>query len=238
MIGLSIYDKDKNTAQPWLPMDTHNRWLENCKDPLKRKQLKDLGWSTDSIEYTLNSHGFRADEFTNERGIMFLGCSFTVGIGMDIERLWTDIVAKNFGMKHWNLGQGAGSPDTCFRLAYHWIPKLQPKYVCVLMPSALRKEVLTDNADEPIEAHYPQMAKRCSFYEKWISTDANPILSQIKNTLAIQKICNDANIPVIWADWHSVRTTDTDFARDLAHPGVEWNSNMAEYFIQNIKELK
>lgn len=235
MIGRSIYEKHKNTTQQWLPTDSQWRWAKNSNDPVTKKTLEDLGWSSDNIQYTFNEHGFRADEFVGD-GVMFLGCSLTAGIGMDLERSWTNIVSKYLNLKNWNMGQGAGSPDTCFRMAYHWLHILKPKYVCVLLPFAIRKEVLVAGGD--ILSYYPMMPECGPFYSNWISTPDNATLSSAKNAMAIQKMCDDANIPVIWGDWDVVERSPEDLGRDLIHPGAEWNAGIAEYFIQNIENLK
>ena len=44
--------------------------------------------------YTVNKHGFRGDNFsTKDDAIMFLGCSFTFGIGVPDEDVWCRNVA-------------------------------------------------------------------------------------------------------------------------------------------------
>ena len=232
--GQSIYHGYRNSTVSWLPKDTQERWLEHIKNPESKARLDELNWTDTSIEYTFNSHGFRADEFTADPGIMFLGCSFTVGIGVDMPRCWTQLVATELNLKNWNLGQAAGAPDTCFRLAYHWIPILKPKYVCVLMPSSNRLELLTLNELWPIRSLYPSMARRSAFYDDWLSVDDNSYLNYTKNKMGIERVCEENNIPLIFQDWNKIDMPEKDFARDLAHPGVKWNKNVAEYFLQNI----
>ena len=80
----------------------------------------------------LYEHWFRSDRFdTSDDGILFLGCSLSLGVGIDDEQLvWPWIVGKHFNKKVWNLGIGAQGEDMCFKLAQKWIPKLKPSAVC------------------------------------------------------------------------------------------------------------
>ena len=233
--GDSVYKIHANKVLKWCPTDNESRWIDNSRNPKTKRILDEYGWTENSIEYSFNSHGFRADEFEGD-GAMFLGCSFTMGIGMDLERTWTYLVAKELGLKHWNLGQSGRSNDTCFRLADYWIPKIKPKLVCLLPPPMRRVEVISMDS---IIAHIQNLPEslRERMYTDWLSNDINSVLNTKKNAMAIWYICNQHNIPlyVISHDHLDSAHAKYGYARDLAHPGAKWHSLMAKNFIELIK---
>ena len=129
----SMFDFAGKTST-WCPSDTEVRFDQNMADPKQRALMEEYGWTRENVSYTFNAEGFRAEEFTDgvNDSVLFLGCSHTVGIGVDLESSWAYKVAHSLGLRRYNLGIGAGSADTCFRLAHHWIPLLRPKYVMML----------------------------------------------------------------------------------------------------------
>lgn len=235
-IGNSLHKNLKNSSVRWISPDSMENWIENNKDPLKRKILADLEWDENSISYVFNSHGFRSDEFDGD-GAMFLGCSFTFGVGMNWERTWAYRVAKQLNLRCWNLGIGGGSNDTAFRLGSYWIPKLQPKHVFYLRTQPARFELLTEVNQLQFLPNSSPDKKYQPFADQWMGCDLNTMLNEQKNLLALQQICATHNIPLYTASimdkyWSFV---DTDCARDIIHLGPKWNEVTANHFIRMMK---
>ena len=233
----------------WCPSDTEVRFDQNMADPKQRALMEEYGWTRENVSYTFNAEGFRAEEFTDgvNDSVLFLGCSHTVGIGVDLESSWAYKVAHSLGLRRYNLGIGAGSADTCFRLAHHWIPLLRPKYVMMLTPVNVRLEMvlekhlvnLTPQMLDYIEKYYVEILQ--GFYNGWLSHPANTELNRLKNVMGIQSICNSIDVPLVEMpaeealqvmDW---RVT---LGRDLMHPGREWNEVVAERFLDNVHSLR
>lgn len=234
MIGDSIYKNQAGLTHKWCPIDSKEIWDQNRKSSSNVELLDKLNWNEDSISYAFNSHGFRSDEFSGD-GIVFLGCSLTAGIGMDLERTWTQIVSTTLGLKNWNLGQGGGSNDTCFRLGNHWIPLLKPKIVCMLSPSKYRLEIVTPERPETYLPNSDRSHKQ-KLYRDWLSTDVNGKLNATKNIRALQFLCNEHRIPFHYmtideALANGGSTHTDDWARDLIHPGSMWNKEIANKFL-------
>ena len=204
-----------------------------------RAKLEEFGWTRDNVSYTFNRDGFRSEEFTYEPNdsVLFLGCSLTAGIGVDLESSWAYRVASSLGLRRYNLGIGAGSADTCFRLAHHWIPLLRPKYVMMLTPSDTRKEVLAGNEIINCMANmtYLPDEKIKDFYNYWLMHPANAEMNQLKNVMGVQTICNSIGVPLV--EIHSNILASSRMAtagRDLMHPGREWNEKVATRFLDKI----
>jgi len=244
----SMFDFAGKTST-WCPSDTEVRFDQNMADPKQRKLMEEYGWTRDNVSYTFNKEGFRADEFTDgvSDSVLFLGCSHTVGIGVDLESSWTYKVAHSLGLRRYNLGVGASSADTCFRLAHHWIPRLRPKYVVMMTPVDMRMEMVLDkhlvNLTPQIlnymGKHYVEMLQ--GFYNGWLSHPANGELNRLKNVMGVQTICNSIGVPLVeMPAEEALKVMDwrVTLGRDLMHPGKEWNDRIAQVFLEKLSAFE
>jgi len=225
----SIYKGFSKKSVDWVSGDTQEKYKENLVS--RRAELEKHGWIDNKFNYSFNSEGFRCDEFSSDPTVMFLGCSFTVGIGMPIEQTWSSLVAKSLDLKSANLGQGGGSNDTAFRLGFHWIPKIKPKLVVLLVPPYHRFEIISSNIIHLItpQHHAEQFT---NFMAEWGSDDTNPYHNRLKNILAIKQVCAENQIKFVKHDCNLFQRLD--LARDLAHPGVLSNQKLAEDILKLI----
>lgn len=227
----SIYKKYANQSINWLPMDTEDLFLDNLKDHTQLELLKKHNWIDSNFTYRFNSNGFRCNEFTSDPTVMFIGCSHTIGIGLPEDKTWPYIVSKKLNMACANLGQGGGSADTAFRLCHGWIDQINPKIVVFLHPPGSRFEIINHDVIE-FHSHgsLSGFTKSDSFIHKWIGDESNNYLNSIKNTLAINLLCNERkilfiNVPIYFG---------LDKARDLCHAGVMSNEKTAEHVYNEI----
>jgi hypothetical protein len=94
------------------------------------------------IFYKLNSLNYRSDEFYNSPDIIFSGCSFTYGIGLKKESLWTDLLAKKMNKKYINLGLPGKSVSSIINNLYSYFREYgHPEYVFCLFPNFNRFEL-------------------------------------------------------------------------------------------------
>jgi len=220
----------------WLPSDTEELYQENLVK--QRALLEKHNWLSTEIDYKFNSDGFRSREFPiNGGGVMFLGCSFTFGIGLPLQHTFPHIVSKELGLECLNLALPASSNDTAFRLADVWIDQLRPGVVILLSPSDARFELLIhDSNSDEIESRFittmDQLVNTTN-QPYWLNTEQNGQINRRKNKLAIQKICDYRGIRFIQDDAENLVTKD--FARDLQHPGVESNRLFASKLLNQLK---
>ena len=130
----------RNSIQLWSGTDSRVNFLKNLDDPEKNQLLKLLKWDTCEITYQYNSHGFRCTEFDDRPCGIALGCSFTQGVGLPVTTTWPYLLSQLCGIHVWNLGSGGASIDTVFRIFDHYVTKLRPKFVCLLITPAERLE--------------------------------------------------------------------------------------------------
>ena len=233
------YHSLKGYELKWLAMDTEELFDKNMSNDKTRKELNDLNWTKDSITYKFNDQGFRSEEFDSSgNSIVFLGCSYTVGIGVQWEDTFSKIVSDDLKLKCFNLGVGGGSMDSCFRFAIYWLEKIKPKIVVLLEPDKYRKEIKTSNHTYINLLPTNISTQGCNriyknFYKGWILEEQNVNLLKEKNFLAIKYLSNKINTKFISVTLDDGPEPDGE-ARDLAHGGAVWHSVMARYILKEI----
>ena len=133
-----------NSTQLWSGSDDIN----SHKSSEKHSPEKYKYWKDRSITYNYNNLGFRSDfDFKpGMKGDLYLGCSFTEGIGLPNDCSWPSLMSKHLDTPGFNLGTGGYSIDSCFRhliAAYNY--GLIFKNVFVLAPPPNRYEHLIDD---------------------------------------------------------------------------------------------
>ena len=220
----SFYKHLANKTLDWLPMDTEELYKKHFVDHYD--ELACHGWIDNHFTYEFNSHGFRCKEFTGNPSIMFLGCSFTMGMGLPVNLIWPELLSRRLNLQCVNLGIAGSSADTAFRLCHGWLDKINPTTVIFMNPPGIRCELVTDNVIKNVDIEDPSTK---DFTKLWISDDNNNYFNSEKNTLAMKMLCADKGVRFIAVSHeHLVHCYSNSLARDLAHPGVDRHRVFAE----------
>jgi hypothetical protein len=92
-----------------------------------------------SNEYLYNSNGYRSSEFTENTDLVFSGCSFTHGDGVDGSMIWGSIVANSLNVSRANLGVPGASCYQIVRNLFSYFKTYgNPKTVLCLFPELNR----------------------------------------------------------------------------------------------------
>lgn len=214
----------------WAGNDSEERYRRNLKT--RYDEMKTHGWldSETAVTYSFNQWGFRSKEFDSTGGIMFLGCSHVVGVGLAETDTFSHIVSERLGLELYRMGIGAGSNDSSFRVADYWIPKLKPKCVVMIQTYSTRVEMLTDTRTQNITANDSDQYSNSVYYKKFIYSAYNTDLLKKKNRYGIEHLCNIHNSKFVWLDAEQEPfklAEQCDFARDLAHIGKKGNQYLA-----------
>jgi hypothetical protein len=226
------YESFAGQESMWHPFDSKERYENNLKNDYAR--LKQFGWlENQNFTYKFNSYGFRCNEFNDDAGIVFLGCSHTVGVGLPLEQTFSQIISKQLNLQCINLAVPATSNDTAFRLACHWIPKMKPKIVVMMSPDPARFELITqDNKINFMPRPIPSK-KYEGFYNDWVFNDDNMLLNQEKNKAGVEILSQKNSAKFIFID--ALTTIDyVDYGRDLWHSGVQCNRYIANIILSKI----
>lgn len=229
----------KNKTVHWFTADSIEAYNENLNNPKRRKIIEDNNWIGSTIEYSFNSHGFRADEFELEKeSILFLGCSFTLGTGLPYEYTWPYLVSKKLGYKNYNLGISGGSNDTAFRLGNHYIPKLKPTIVVFAGTASDRLDLIDAEDITTLRYNYIPEHLDSAFYKDWLTYKENGELNWSKNYLAIKYLCKINSIPFMYVPFSTVIPHPyLDRGRDIMHPGIKSNAKVADFVLDAISKL-
>ena len=144
MLKVTVPGIRANTTAKWAPSDT-----KEIYNPLQADGMPN--YTANEIEYTYNSDGFRCDEFSapSDLPVLFLGCSFTEGIGLPLEEVWVyhyinklRSLPQNKGknIPLWSLALGGSGTDTMARVAYQHIDQIKPKHIIYVHSSWHRRE--------------------------------------------------------------------------------------------------
>lgn len=231
-----------NTADNKIRLEKH------LADEFARQKLKQYNWLVDDkpvdIEYKINRNGFRCNNFTDDPGIIFLGCSFTYGTGMPLEDIWPSLVASYFNLQPWNLGTpGMSLTMGTFYLTQWYKDIPNPKAIVILEPPPNRVELYQ------LRDGYCQVDILQCLLDNY---QQNVLVSRLYNTLpfttainyrlniqAVKLLAQQWNIPIVsgtlFGSSMDISHDDPGFARDLMHFGKNFHVAVAEYIIDKLK---
>lgn len=130
-LGKSAYTI--NHIAKWNSTDNPSQFLDNMSKKDKAAILQLNGHSKENIEYRYNNLGFRSDDDYNldspSTGVMFLGCSFTIGVGLNIEDTWAYKLSKLQGGCFYNFAQEGSGAETAYRMLLAYAERLKIKRV-------------------------------------------------------------------------------------------------------------
>lgn len=117
----------------------------------KNKKLKTLAtdlYDDDTIIYDMNEHGYRSismDEKSNYN-LLTLGCSWTMGIGVDNENIWPNIIGKKLNAKTFNYGMYGTSTSFVAKTLYKFISsQFTPDLVLIMWPGFSRRDYIRED---------------------------------------------------------------------------------------------
>lgn len=236
LLGIGKFNYKGYTGY-WAGNDDKELYNRNIKT--RYDDMKSNGWvdSESAILYKFNNWGFRSEDFKSTGGIMFLGCSHVVGIGLAEQDTFSHIVSNKLGLDLYRMGVGGGSNDSSFRIADYWIPRLKPKYVVMVLTYSWRLELLTADRVYNINTGHSTEYTNSAYYKTFICTSENGDLLKKKNCYAVQQICSmhNSKFLALDADSNLFRTAERqDKARDLAHIGKQGNLYLANVILDMI----
>ena len=214
--------------------------------------------------YNTNSYGYRCPEFRplpdGGKNVVVLGCSHTVGEGLEDEETWVSQVAKqsNKILRWWNLGQPGASSDLMIRILYGTEKVLFPKIIIACWPAQSRRERLdqipqnlTSNSSllktENDNTDQNNFLKNVFFLEKFAEKNQAKTFHcfaddvyKLDNNLQVLK---NYTIKSCWPEWDRHHLPDAkrdiiktpSLARDGVHYGVEHHKVFARLFFEKFK---
>ena len=217
----------------------------------KSKILLDNNWLDSNnnivdIDYRINKQGFRCNHFSNEEGILFLGCSYTFGVGLHEHQTWAYKVAEKYNTNCWNLGiPGHGIDIHSYFVNCHLKKELpNVKAICILQTPPDRISLLQDRGDEICLQDYftilqanEDKAHTIMYKDFTQSLELTYQMNFYKNKTSIENYCKLHNIPFVHIDQKSALSDFSmkpSIARDCQHHGESENIHIASKVIERL----
>ena len=212
-----------------------------------QEQPQDWYYRNTQIIYNYNDNGHRSkpiSEIDFDNYILFTGCSHTEGIGIELEKTYAYLLAKNLNTDYYNLAvQGTGIDVIEYNLLL-WFAKYKkrPKFVVIQYPDHSRYlgkypgyENFIPNGSWVTDDDHKKFvgaAELSGFYNA-------------RKNISYRLIHGVIDVPIIGIYLGSLSLYDSkgipmrrlDLARDLQHSGIKTNSDVAKRLLDHIHTL-
>jgi hypothetical protein len=191
----------------------------------EKKNYKDLPLIDQFGEkYTINSNGFRGENFKKDTDLLFAGCSQTYGYALREEAIWGVMLAKENNMSYANISIPGGSAmHIVFNIFKYFQEYGHPKTILAMFPDFYRIRTFIDcKILDQMSGHEKNISHQNAFSDthgnrgndflKYIKLPTTPdnIYSQeftrMINLMFIKLLenyCNKNNITFIWSKTHT-----------------------------------
>lgn len=258
--GKIVKDHDGYYVTNFIYPDSEDEFEKKMADPDQRDLMIKYLWANKDgsiarpITYKINEQGFRTPQFNTEGSIVCFGCSYTYGVGLPEEDTWPSILRRHYKIPVCNLGIPGNGLDIIAFYALQWlaIDIQRPLAFCVLIPPAGRIDFLTNvDPDSPPPynfqirnlLHQVRLNKNKDSDFLLNSIPMTSYINEIKNLTIIKHVAQRLGIPcIIKHSKNCVPPPDPDdpnnvYARDLMHPGVNWQHGVADAMISELDSL-
>lgn len=188
-----------------------------------RKNIK-YDVKDDYNEYLLNSLNFRCDEIDSKKDLLFSGCSFTFGVGVPKNGIWTTIVANNLNVEYHNLGAPGKSVPWIINNLFNYFKLYgNPKTLICLFPNFTRlhvisnaqhmttKQIINDEYNledvkmydidlQNLYLNMPKFSKKIHLAEDIMPVEF-AIYTAIEHIKMLELYCKASGIKFLWSTW-------------------------------------
>jgi hypothetical protein len=222
----------------------------------KNKKLSTL--ATDLIDdgtivYDMNEHGYRSNSIKEKSdfNILTLGCSWTMGIGLNVDETWPMLIGNEFG-KTFNYSMYGVSTSFVAKTFYKFVSsQFTPNLVLIMWPGFSRRDYMKDDGS----------FKKVGGFRTAHSKDI--VWKNETEDLLFLELRNDyQDLMIFWESYKFVETIaklynikifhkvagyyhgffepkncykNDKLARDGEHPGKNWHYNFSQEFLKFIK---
>lgn len=197
-------------------------------------------WKDDRISYSINSYGYREEEYSEhyENLILGFGHSTVAGNAVANEDIFLRQIESSLpNTKALNFGIAGCSSDTVARIASCTIPyfitKCKKLTVCVLWPQDVRREIMLDNFQMSWQ---PTMTSPFEQFPLLIDETSNKYNLE-KNKTMLDVICRayDASLYTVPYKLYQ-KALDMPRARNNIDPSAEAHKMFATFILNEIAQ--
>ena len=217
---------------------------ENLKKNLS-KQPADWYYQDKEIYYKWNSTGHRCKEISDidlSNYILTIGCSHTVGVGLELEKSYPYVLSQLMGCDYYNLAiDGSGIDTIQYNLVVWFFTMLKkPRALIIQWPDRNRFIATIPNGSQ----FYPRgtwSIKEDPNIGTFLISGEDTGFFSARKILAENMIKLISACPIYQFAYSKEKLGDAfsvvrkDVARDLDHPGIKSNLHVANTLYQLIK---
>ena len=206
------------------------------------------------IEYSINNYGFRTPVNFKKglEGNVFLGCSYTFGIGHYLENVWSWKVNEHVGGNFLNLAVPGHGIMTAARVLYAFKDMLKYKNIFLHIPHHYRY-TFYDPFEETwqiMSPHFDSIGNITSNQKIIMASDNNMLLNYISALALIKQVAKEHN-----ANFYSVKEFKASYkqkifnnwikdnrysmpiiSRDFIHPSIPYMDAYSKHVIEAYEE--
>jgi hypothetical protein len=225
--GTYSENKDYHVTTKWYPNDTQELFNKHLSDPTSKSLLYKLGWSNKQgepvqIEYNLNVNGFRCKntDTITDKGLLFLGCSHTFGVGLHEEQTFAHRVSSHFGKECFNYGLPGKGLD-----------------VSALYTMLFLQDDLDISLIDAVVVFTPPLGRINYSVSDKVDEDTNIWAGELLALNSIKYFCLKNNLPLVIHNKIETISSQHDWARDIGHYGPQTHNNIACDIISKLEIL-
>jgi hypothetical protein len=224
-------------------------------------------YTPDEIEYVFNGDKYRCDAFDApaQARILFMGCSFTEGIGLKLPEVWSHRLLQHITahtgiqIPYWSIAVGGAGLDSQIRALVHVHERLKPDIIFALFPP-YRKEYRKFRTGMRWASLLADDNERILSQNPFLLEPDNISYETEKNMTILSLIADRYDSLVIWDTWdtdfphidtgylprlqfsniyntmdHS-QFNDAAYARDGCHPGAVFHEVYSDLTFQKYQD--
>jgi hypothetical protein len=164
------------------------------------------------VTYKMNSQGWRSREIdltSPSRKIMFVGCSYTMGLGLPYDEVWTSIVTQQIEasrgepVEQHNFGYPGHGNDFFAMVVHQVLPILKPDLLVVLFTQFARRTLFhcfgRHMAFLPSHSGPAYKAEHEAFIR--LQSDAHDFMDFVRHHSLIDATARLNEVPWAWQTW-------------------------------------
>jgi hypothetical protein len=207
----------------------------------KETQPHDWYYRDTNISYSFNSYGHRSKEVNDlnfDNYILFIGCSHTQGVGVELEKTYPNLVSSNLKCDYYNLAISATGIDVVEYNLLTWFFKFnkKPKAVIAQLPDHSRFVSMYPGYDNLLPngswnaTNDKNVGKLLFNGEETGAFHARKNISYrlINTVVQCPLVKLNYNGHASYSDTGDISFRRLDLARDLSHPGVKSHEAVAD----------
>lgn len=209
------------------------------------KYSEDWYYKNVSITYSMNDYGHRCKSLKDinlDNYILFLGCSTTLGLGIELEKSFSFLISQEKKCDYYNLSLSGTGIDVVEHNLINWFFTInkKPKYVVLQYPQPNR-----------FVATHPGYTSMVSYgtwtnienVRKFIASADISGYTYFKTKIFSNLVKSIVDVPCITLNLagfpkvdNSIIIKQYDLARDLIHGGIKTNEKVAELVLEQMKQ--